>query len=134
MHGTIDDFDSIKASTEATRALGTHKARFLLALFNGDLFSQTIADVKNPIVKVIFVGYSFNDFDINNLLRSVLLSENRLHLYAVTPCPTLNILSYLRMASRKSSTENKNNDLISLPFSIFAPELVKDIKKGKVSY
>jgi hypothetical protein len=122
-HGTINDFDSIKASVEHTRTLENHKHNILCSLLNGNLFRGIISEFKNSVVRIVFIGYGFNDLDISSALYSVLQNEHNLHTFAVNPNPTRNTLLFLESASRRNISVNYMNNLISVPFSIFAGEL-----------
>jgi len=123
-HGSIHNFDSIKASVQDTRALEVNKHSFLASICNGSLFREIIPRFDASAVRVVFIGYGFNDQDITNVLQSVLASEHRLHCFVVNPNPSRNSLSFLDMACRKSRSENHMSNLISIPFLKFSSELI----------
>ena len=124
-HGTIHDFESIKASVQATRVLSPKKHSFLVSMCNGDLFRDILPQFGDSAVRVVFIGYGFNDEDIINALQSVLLSQHRLHGFAVNPNPTVNTIGFLELVSRKEVLKDYMNNLISIPFEQFAAELKK---------
>ena len=96
----------------------------------GLIHSNNIGSGNKTTIRIVFIGYGFNDIDIRDAIRNVLVSDHKLHLFAVTPVPTQNAILFLRSASHKIDSSIVR-DLISVPFSIFAEELLKDIKKRK---
>ena len=118
-HGSIEDFGSIKASVEHTLSLEPNKAIFLTRLLNGDLLKETIPDYDNTksTIRVIFIGYSFNDPDVNSVLRSIQYSPIRPHIYTVNPNQSTNQI--LRDFARDDYMKSR----ISLPFSIFSNQM-----------
>lgn len=118
-HGTIKDFDSIKASVQHTISLEPNKNVFWTKILNGDLLKEMISDFGDATIKIVFIGYGFNDPDIRSILRSVQKSGSRLHLYSANPNQSA---SKLLLESIVTSQGDMNN-LISLPFSIFSEKL-----------
>lgn len=119
-HGTINDFDSIKASVQDTLSLAPNKNIFFTNILNGNLFREIIPQFEDSTIKIIFIGYSFNDRDITSVIGSIQESGGRLHIYTVNPnqrmCPILR-------RSRSMIQDDYMNCVISLPFSVFAERM-----------
>jgi len=122
-HGTIEDFESIKASVQHTRSLEPNKNMFMTRLLKGDLLKNAMPDFdeESSTIRAIFIGYSFNDSDINSVLRSVQSSDTKLHVYTVNPNQRTNqiLIGFART--------DYMNSRISLPFSIFSEEILSKL-------
>ena len=125
-HGTIHDFDSIKASVQHTMSLELNKNVFLTNILNGNLFSDVIQQFGDSTVKIVFIGYNFNDPDITEVIRNVQECGDRLHLYAANPNQRIHTIL---QKSRSMIQDDYMNCVISLPFSLFA-ENVKSMLVG----
>lgn len=112
-HGTIHDFESIKTSVLHTLSLEPNKSMFLTSLLKGDLVNG------DSTVRIVFIGYSFNDPDINFVLRSVQESRSSLHVYTVNPNQATNPI----LLGFAESLQQYMNSSISLPFSLFSEEM-----------
>jgi len=122
-HGTINDFESIKASVQHTMSLEPSKSMFMTRLLNGDLLKEAMPNYDEQLstIRAIFVGYSFNDSDINSVFRSIQLSPIKLHIYTVNPNQRTNQI--LRGFSRTDYM----NSRISLPFSTFSEVILSKL-------
>lgn len=119
-HGCIRDFESIKASVKDTLSLEPNKSVFLTRILKGDLMREIIADYQST-VRIVFIGYSFNDLDINYVLRGVQDSNAKIHAYFVNPNQRTN--SILLGFARNASSRDYLYSTISLPFSIFSGKI-----------
>lgn len=126
-HGTIHDFQSIRTSVMHTLSLEPNKSMFLTKILKGDLLREVIPNYNESTVRIVFIGYSFNDPDINVILRGIQKSNAKLHAYFVNPNQRTNsiLLGFAESAFRKDYL----NSTISLPFSFFS-EKIKSLLVG----
>lgn len=138
LHGSIDDFESIKASVEHTILLETKKGELLTSFYMGDLFKEVCACLgqteAETVIRTIYIGYSFSDKDIGTVFSGIARFGKSMHGFVVNPCPTENIILMLQLMNRNRgshewpTSEIFMNGLISLPFSKFVAEAKKLLK------